>query len=307
MRVLVTGGAGFIGSHLVDALTDEGYEVYVADNLATGNVNNIKSTISGFYKSIAEAVMNITNVSLIVHLGMPSSSPMYKEDPFLVHKVVRDGTILLEKARREGSKFILISTSSLYNGNDIPYHEGMYVMPTDYYTEARYYLERLTKLYAKLHKVESVILRLFSVYGEREEYKGRYANVITQFMWDFIKGFSPVIYGDGEQTRDFIYVRDVVDAIVKAIDYSDYYKHPWEIFNVGRGVNHSFNEVIAVLQRIFNVDIKPIYVENPIENYVYHTLAYTAKARKKLKFSAKVGLIEGIKRIRKYYMDIENI
>ena len=305
MRVLVTGGLGFIGSHLVERLVDEGNSVYVVDNLHTGTTSNIplehRKKLEKWVHYIELGIRRFQDVDLIIHLGMPSSSPMYKENPLLVAEVIKEGIMLLRKAVCDKSKFILISSSSVYNGNNIPFKEGMRIIPTDYYTEARYYLERLTKLYSKLHGLEAVILRLFSVYGEKEECKGKYANIVTQFMWDFINDRHPVIYGDGNQTRDFIYVGDVVDAIIKAIDYSDWGITPCEIFNVGTGVNYSFNEVISILQTIFNKYIKPKYIENPISNYVYHTLADTAKARCKLKFRAKTSLSEGIRKIKPYY------
>ena len=301
MRAFVTGGAGFIGSHLVDRLSSEGYDVYIADNLSTGNFSNLREKPKGVYTSIPEAVNSIPAPDIVVHMGMPSSSPMYKKNPSLVGKVLEEGVLLLEKAKEWGSRFILISTSSLYNGNSIPYREDMSIKVTDFYTEARYSLERLTQLYSKLYGLEAVALRLFSVYGEREEAKGKYANIVSQFMWCFIKDERPIIFGDGTQTRDFIYVGDVVEAILKAIEFEDFENEPYDVFNVSYGVNYTFNDVVDFLQETFDKGMTPVYVENPIKNYVYHTLADTTKARKKLKFKAKTDLKKGIKRIKPYY------
>jgi UDP-glucose 4-epimerase len=293
MKFIVTGGAGFIGSHLAEELIKKGNDVTIIDDLSLGVENNIpKEAI--FIKGPSSKVSEISErIDGIFHLGMPSSSPMYKEDPYLIGRTINETITIFEYARKNQCKIVYASTSSIYNGNSIPYKEDMPIHVTDYYTECRYAIERLAKLYYDLYNVKSIGLRLFSVYGPREEHKGKYANIISQFLWSIMKNERPVIYGDGNQTRDFIYVSDVVNAFILAmfsnIDY--------DVFNVGTGKDYSFNEVINLLNKYLGKNIKPIYKPNPIKNYVYHTLADTTKAEKILRFKAKISLEEGIKNI----------
>jgi UDP-glucose 4-epimerase len=169
----------------------------------------------------------------------------------------------------------------------------MPIFVTDYYTECRYSIERLAKLYNTLYGVKSIGLRFFSVYGPREKYKGKYANIITQFLWAMLKDEQPVIFGDGNQTRDFIYVGDIVKALMFAMEKDFEY----EIFNVGTGVAYSFNQIINSLNELIGKNIRPIYKPNPIKNYVKDTLADTAKAEKMLGFKAKTTLKDGIARL----------
>lgn len=294
MGVIVTGGAGFIGSNLVERLVEEGYEVTVFDNLSTGNLKNLEGLDVNFFNEPYEKIpLLVRDVDLIFHLGIPSSSPMYKRDPYLVGKAINDAIAILEYAKKHNCKIVYASTSSLYNGNPTPYREDMPIYVTDYYTECRYAIERLSKLYNLLFDVKSVGLRLFSVYGPKEKYKGQYANIVSQFLWSIQCDEPPVIFGDGTQTRDFIYVKDVVEAFMLAAE-KDF---DCEIFNVGTGVAHSFNEVVDLINRSLGKNVKPIYRPNPIKNYVYHTLADTTKAEKVLGFKAKVTLEEGIKRL----------
>jgi UDP-glucose 4-epimerase len=293
MKFIVTGGAGFIGSHLAEELIKRGFDVIVIDDLSLGVENNIPKE-AVFIKGSSSKVQEVSgSIDGIFHLGMPSSSPMYKEDPYLVGKTINEVITIFEYARKNQCKIVYASTSSIYNGNSLPYKEDMPVYVTDYYTECRYAIERLAKLYYDLYNVKSIGLRLFSVYGPREEHKGKYANIISQFLWAMLKDHSPIIYGDGSQTRDFIYVSDVVNAFILAM----FSNINCDIFNVGTGKNYSFNEVINLLDKYLGKNIKPIYKPNPIKNYVYHTLADTTKAEKILGFKAKVSLEEGIKNI----------
>jgi len=298
MKFIVTGGAGFIGSHLAEELIKKGNKVIVIDDLSLGIENNIpKEAI--FIKGSSSKVSEISErIDGIFHLGMPSSSPMYKEDPYLVGKTINEAIAIFEYAKKNQCKIVYASTSSIYNGNSIPYKEDMPIHVTDYYTECRYAIERLAKLYYDLYNVRSVGLRLFSVYGPREEHKGKYANIISQFLWSMMKNERPVIYGDGNQTRDFIYVSDVVNAFILAM-FSDI---DFDIFNVGTGKNYSFNEVINLLNKYLGKNIKPIYKQNPMKNYVYHTLADTTKAEKILGFKAKISLEEGIRNIIMWFL-----
>ena len=293
MKFLVTGGAGFIGSNLVERLV-ENNRVVVVDNLHTGSLENLKEfEIEFINKSCGEITLeDIGEIDGIFHIGIYSSSPMYKEDRSLVGKAINDFLNILELARRENCKIVFASSSSIYNGNPVPWREDMDIKVTDFYTEARYAMERLADLYHQLHGVEWIGLRFFSVYGPRERYKGKYANLVSQFLWAMKKNETPVIYGDGEQRRDFIYVKDVVNACVLAMNSDKI-----GIFNVGTGKDYSLNELIDILNNALGKDIEPKYVENPIKNYVQNTKADTEKAKKELGFEYKYSLKEGIEKL----------
>ena len=291
MKIIVTGGCGFIGSNLVERLVKDGYSVVVFDNLHTGNLENIKGLdVEFFNESYSKLTDLVPEADVVFHLGIPSSSPMYKENPRLVGEAINDAIEIFEYAKKTGCKVVYASSSSIYNGNKIPYREDMPIYVTDFYTECRYAIERLAKLYNILYGVKSVGLRFFSIYGPKERYKGRYANIVSQFLWAMQKDEPPIIFGDGTQTRDFTHVYDVVDALILAWKKN----FECEIFNVGTGVAHSFNEVVELINKILGKNIKPVYKPNPIKNYVYHTLADTTKAEKMLGFKAKISLEEGL-------------
>jgi UDP-glucose 4-epimerase len=298
MRFVVTGGAGFIGSNLVERLIKEGNEVIVIDNLHTGSLYNLKDLNIKFIKGDAGEIDKIIDpIDGIFHLGIPSSSPMYKKKREFICKAIEDWIKILEFATKNKVRIVLASTSSIYNGNPVPWKEDMQIIPTDFYTEVRYSMERIAKVYNDLYGTRVVALRLFSVYGEKEEFKGEYANLVTQFILAALKGETIKVFGDGTQTRDFIYVQDVVEAFIRAMNSNI----DFDIFNVGRGKSYSLNEVIAMVSRILDVEVRVKYVENPIKNYVWHTLADTTKAEERLGFKAKVDLEEGIRKIIPYY------
>lgn len=294
MNFLVTGGCGFIGSSLAERLVKEGYSVTVFDNLHTGNIKNIEGLNVAFFNKPYNQISKFApNIDAIFHIGIPSSTPMYKRNPWLVGEAVNDAITIFEYAKEKKCKVVYASSSSIYNGNKVPYNEDMPVFVTDFYTEGRYSIERLAKLYNILYGVKSVGLRFFSVYGPKERFKGEYANVISQFLWSMLKDEPPIILGDGTQTRDFIHIDDVVDALILAMD-KDF---GCEIFNVGTGVAHNFNQIVEILNKVLGKNIKPIYKPNPISNYVFHTLADTTKAEKILGFKAKITLEEGIRKL----------
>ena len=291
MKIIVTGGCGFIGSNLVERLVKDGYSVVVFDNLHTGNLENIKGLdVEFFNEPYSKLTDLVPKADVVFHLGIPSSSPMYKENPRLVGEAINDAIEIFEYAKKTGCKVVYASSSSIYNGNKIPYREDMPIYVTDFYTECRYAIERLAKLYNILYGVKSVGLRFFSIYGPKERYKGKYANIVSQFLWAMQRDEPPIIFGDGTQTRDFTHVYDAVDALILA------WKKDFEceIFNVGTGVAYSFNEVVELINKILGKNIKPIYKPNPIKNYVYHTLADTTKAERMLGFKAKISLEEGL-------------
>jgi len=301
MRFVVTGGAGFIGSHLVERLIKDGHEVIVIDNLHTGSLHNLKGLNVKFVKASAGEISKVIDkIDGIFHLGIPSSSPMYKRNRELVFKAIEDWIKILEFATENRVKIVLASTSSIYNGNPIPWKEDMQIIPKDFYSEVRYAMERIAKVYNDFYGTKVISLRLFSVYGEREEFKGEYANLVTQFLMAALKGEVIRVYGNGSQTRDFIYVQDVVDAFIKAMNSNI----DFDVFNVGKGENYSLNELISMISKNLNIEVKVRYVENPVKNYVWHTLADTKKAEEKLGFKARVSLEEGIRKIIPYYKKV---
>jgi UDP-glucose 4-epimerase len=290
MKALVTGGAGFIGSNLVEAIVDE-FDVTVLDNFQLGSMENL-ATVNEDIRVIKGSCNDCLSFDLkpdiIFHLGIPSSSQMYLKNPLLMGEAVNGMVAIMELARISNSKKVVYaSSSSLYNGNPTPHREDANINVTDYYTEARLAIERIGELYYRLHGVDYAALRLFSVYGPHEEAKKGYGNIISQFLWALRAEKTPVIYGDGTQTRDFIYVKDVVDAMILAS------KKGTGIFNVGTGRSHSFNQVTELLNEKLGTERKPEYRENPIKNYVMHTLA-DATRMNALGFEAKNSLEMGI-------------
>jgi UDP-glucose 4-epimerase len=291
VKAVVTGGCGFIGSTLVENLEKGGHSITVFDDLSLGTTRNIAGLkVENHILSCAHIKSFVSDCDGIFHLGIPSSSPMYKEKPELVGETITNAIKIFEYAKHAGSKVVYASTSSVYNGNQTPYREDMSIYARDYYSECRYAIERLAKVYNLLHGVKSVGLRFFSVYGPKENHKGRYANIVSQFLWRMRRDERPVIYGDGKQTRDFIHVSDVVEALMCAMQK----KIDLGVFNVGTGVAHSFNDVVTLLNDALGKGIKPVYQPNPIKNYVQHTLADPSLAEKALGFKAKTALSKGI-------------
>jgi UDP-glucose 4-epimerase len=311
MTTLVTGGAGFIGSNLVGDLLASGKDVIVLDNMTTGSRSNLANlqnpqnpqnprNMTGKLNIIQASCNDLPGLDLnpeeIYHLGIPSSSPMYKKDPMLVGTAINESIAVFELARKCHARVVYASSSSLYNGISPPHKEDMQILVTDYYTEARLAIERIAELYKRLFDVGSVGMRFFSVYGPKEDAKKKYANMVSQFLWDMRAGRVPVIYGDGSQTRDFTYVKDVVRALVLAMGSGHY-----GILNVGTGVAYSFNDVIELLNDRLGLNIGPKYIENPIKNYVGHTLADTSRAKDVLGFEARFSLEKGLNDLLEYY------
>lgn len=284
-KYIVTGGCGFIGSNLVKRLVKEGNEVVVIDNLSTGKRDNL----GGDFR-ILESIENVRELNEdfdgIFHLGMPSSTPLYRDDRSIIGETIAETITLLEFAREKGLKIVFASSSSVYNKQKPPFREDMDIVPTDFYTETRLFIERLCKVYHEFYGVKCIALRLFSVYGENEKSKGRYANLVSQIEWKRDSNETFDLYNEGKATRDFIHVSDVVEAFIKAMDSNIEY----DIFNVGTGKSYQMNEIVKEtgLQ-----DVK--YVENPIKNYVDETQADTSKAERAIGFRARVDVMEYIR------------
>jgi UDP-glucose 4-epimerase len=295
-EIIVSGGAGFIGSNLVERLAQDN-KVHVIDNLHTGSMDNLKDAQkTGNVDFIKDDVKNIArhgiDTDLIFHIGIYSSSPMYKKNPNLVNEVVEGMINVLEYAKKHNTTVVFASTSSIYSGIKTPHREDVVPFVTDYYTEARIAAERLSELYASLHGVNVAAMRFFSVYGRHEEAKKGYANLVSQFLWAMKKGEQPVIYGDGTQRRDFVFADDVVDALMAASGVKGFDK-----FNVGTGKNYSLKETVEKINHALGTSIESKYVNMPMKNYVMETLADTSKSERVLGFKAKIGLDNGISKL----------
>lgn len=299
-RILVTGGAGFIGSNITERLVKDGHEVVVLDDCFLGCVANISNVINKI-EFVSDSVLNRELVSqlmkgtdYVIHEAAHSSAPMFKDDPTKGIEVNVIGfTNVMEEARKAGVKRVVYaSTSSLYSKIRPPHREDAVISPGSWYEFSMFSREEISRLYLKLYGFDSVGLRYFSVYGPHEEGKGRFANLISQFLWAIKNGERPVVYGDGKQTRDFTHVSDVVEANVLAMTADGV---AGEVFNVGTGGTTSINDMIGMLKRAMGSDVETEYVDNPIKNYVQETLADTTKAKKMLGFEAKVKLEEGIR------------
>lgn len=302
MKYLVTGGAGFIGSNLTERLIGEGHKVIIVDNLSTGSLKNLKAVknkIKFIKSSVAKILKNkaIGNLDGIYHYGIPSSTSLYRENPYFVGEAINEFITILELAKREKCKIVYASSSSVYNGNPTPFVETMPVMVKDLYTEARYAMERLAKLYYDWYKVNVIGIRFFSVYGPREEAKKNYANLATQFLWAAQKGQKPIIYGDGNQTRDFTFVKDIIEGCALAMNS----KVENDVFNIGAGFQYTINDMVKMLEKALGRKIECQYAPNPLQGYVYETWADTAKAQKVLGFKPQYPFEKGLKEIIEYY------
>jgi UDP-glucose 4-epimerase len=271
MRFLITGDCGFIGSNLAKSLVRDGHTVFGYDN----NSNSFENKRVAGVEKCPILGSFLKNLDGIFHLGMASSSPMYKDNPHVIEDSIRTTLDVLELAKDNSCPVVFASSSSLYNGNPPPYNEKMEIGVTDYYTETRLFIERLFALHSKLYGTESAGLRFFSVFGPGDQYKGKYANNITQFALSYLKNEVPIIYGNGSQTRDFIHVDFVVKCMKRSFDILNSDADSF-IMNVGSGKSYTFNEINKTLHNIINPGTNAKFIENPIRNYVQKTEADTA-------------------------------
>lgn len=298
-KILVTGGAGFIGSNFCN-ISKSKYEVVALDNLFLGDERNLDHDVR-FIKGDAckmEDLEKIDRADYVVHLAGTSSAPMFMGDDFVwaYTNAIQSFCTVLEWARKNKVKKVLYaSTSSLYGNNPLPLVETQIVTPINHYAVSKRTYEDIARCYNKVYPQMDIIgFRFMSVYGPNEEAKGKYANLISQFCWDIARGLSPVIFGDGTQTRDFTNVRDVVAGLTLAIETDK--KFGAEIFNIGTGRATTVNEIVDALNKAFGKTIKPTHIENPVkEDYVLGQYADISKISKVLGYSPQVALEDGIK------------
>jgi UDP-glucose 4-epimerase len=301
-KFLITGGAGFIGSHLAAKLAQRGHSVAVADNLSTGRLDNLNVNVDFHQIDSDETGLLKEKYDWIFHLGIPSTTRLYRDNPFLTADALNGMISVLEVAKETGAKVVYASSSSVYNGQSLALCEGVPLYVKDFYTEARIAIERMAELYYDFYKVKSIGLRFFSVYGDNEDSKGDFANLVSQFIWAVRDGKKPVIYGDGEQTRDFVFVDDICEGLILAME-SDIEN---DIFNLGTGRECSLNELVKKIGFHFGKNVEAEYVKNPLKNYVQNTCADTRKTRMELSWNPQTDLDEGIKKIIKQWQHKKN-
>jgi len=290
VNILITGGTGFIGLNLAKALQEQGHNVLTFDikpsNFSNHIIGNVLDT-----KAIKEAVKGS---EYVFHMAAVTAPPEFEDPNGISYQVNVMGTYnVLTASLSEGVKrVILASSSSVYgNINGIMKEDSLPESYTNLYPTSKLINEITAKTFLN-YGLETICLRYFNTYGIEKD-KGKYSSVVWKFIDDMMNGRQPVIYGDGTQSRDFIYVDDVVRATILAM----YRGVPGEAYNVGTGISTSFNEVFRTVKELTGYRGEPRYVPNPYKSYQKFTRADTAKAKNELGFEAKYSIREGVKKI----------
>ncbi len=306
-KALVTGGAGFIGSHLVDGLLSEGCEVAVLDDLSTGllsNLGHIKDHITFYQGDIRDQeilVKAARDCDIIFHHAAVVSVPRTVDNPVDSAMVNEMGTLfVLEAARKNNVKRVVLAGSSAVYGDDpvLPKHENMNPKPQSPYAVQKLSGELYARLYLDLYGLETVSLRYFNVYGPRQDPSSPYSGVISIFMTKASSKEPPVIYGDGNQYRDFIFVKDVVRFNLLAADAD---KASGKIFNVGTGRFIRINKLWEIISELADINIEPEY-EQSRPGDILESVADIDCAGKTLGFEPDYSFEKGLKETFEWYM-----
>ncbi|MGQ9781857.1 MAG: SDR family NAD(P)-dependent oxidoreductase [Nitrososphaeria archaeon] len=295
-QILVTGGAGFIGSHLTEKLAERGYRITVLDNMMTGKVQNLSKVldriklVKGDIRDNAVIEEAVKDVEVIVHLAALVSVQESMEKPLLYHEVNSLGTmnLLMHAAKAGARKFIFISSCAVYGDPKmVPISEEHPTKPLSPYAQDKLEAEEHCRAYSRMGKVNATILRLFNVYGPRQNVN-QYSSVITQFSDRLSKNMRPLIYG-GSQTRDFIYVDDVTEYIMRAIE-----DDVQDTFNIGTGKNMSIDNLARLMAKIAGKPhLTPLYM--PLKpGDIRDSVADISKAVRMLKYVPKTSIEEGL-------------
>ena len=297
---LVTGGAGFIGSHLAEELIRRGQRVRVIDSLITGKRRNLDhlpgvELLEGDLADPDVAVRAIDGVDYVLHQAAIPSVPRSVKDPVTSNRANIDASLnVLVAARDAGVKRLVYAGSSSAYGNTptLPKHEEMPTNPLSPYALQKLVAEQYCQLFTRLYGLETVTIRYFNVFGPRQDPGSPYSGVISLFSTALLEGRQPVIYGDGEQTRDFTYVANVVDGVLRACTAPE---ASGEVINVATGGRISLNELLTTMNRIVGTNIEAVYKPSR-EGDVRDSQADISKAKRLLGFAPSVGLEEGLRR-----------
>jgi nucleoside-diphosphate-sugar epimerase len=296
---LVTGGAGFIGSHLSEELRRRGHRVRVADNLITGHTRNLEHIrdiefIQGDLADLSVAQRAVAGIDYVLHQAAIPSVPRSVKDPITSNRANIEATLnVLVAARDAGVKRLVFAGSSSEYGDTptLPKREDMPSSPLSPYALQKVMGTQYCQMFTRLYGFETVVIRYFNVFGPRQDPSSPYSGVISVFSTALIEGRRPTIYGDGEQTRDFTYVANVVDGVLRACEAP---AAAGEAINVACGTRISLNELLRVMNAIVGTSLQPIYKEGRAGD-VKDSQADISKARALLGYTPSVTLEAGLR------------
>jgi len=300
-RFLVTGGAGFIGSHLVRALLEDGHEVVVLDDLSTGHRRNLDiaegriSFVEGDIRDLSTVQRAVDGSEVVFHQAALPSVPRSVRDPAATNAVNVTGTLNALIAARDAGvrRLIYASSSSVYGGAPtLPKHESMKPEPRSPYAVSKLAAENYCTAFFRTYGLETVALRYFNVFGPRQDPHSQYSAVIPRFIATYLSGAPPTIYGDGGQTRDFTYVDNVVDANLRAAEAPG---AAGKVFNVACGSQISINELARMLGEMLGTSVQPVHVPAR-DGDVRDSLASVESAEVTLGYRPLVEFEEGLRR-----------
>ena len=305
--VLVTGGAGFIGSHIVGKLIDDGFRVRVLDNLDSGKVDNLAGVMNeiNFVKGNirdAETVRDVMKgADFVFHEAAQVSIPRSVKDPMETNEINIRGTLnILEAARRGDVKKVVFASSSAVYGNvsekDLPLKEDRMLSPPSPYAVTKLVGEHYCRIFSELYGLETICLRYLNVYGPGQNPDSAYAAVIPRFIRSIVRGERPVVFGDGLQSRDFVFVKDVVQANILAMKS----KVRHGVFNVGTGESVNLLQLIEMISKISGKDIKPIFTD-PRPGDIKHSLSDISKIKQELGYGPEYNLEDGLKKTMEWF------
>lgn len=305
MAYLVTGGAGFIGSHITEELIKRWDDVVILDNMYSGRQVNLAANPKAVFvegsimdTDVLDSICTEYNIEGIFHLAAIASVQKSIENPVLVHDVNVTGTLnVLEAARKHGVRKVVLSASAAAYGDNpvFPKREDMLPEPLSPYAVSKIASEMYCKTYAELYDIQTVSLRYFNVFGPRQDPNGEYAAVIPKFTEKICEGESPTVFGDGEQTRDFVFVKDVARANILAMD-SDV----CGLFNIGTGVQTSLNDLAKMIMDAAGISVSMKY-EAAREGDVRYSVADISKAERELGYKPEWDLGEGVRETVEYF------
>lgn len=307
-RLLVTGGAGFIGSHITESLVRKKYFVRVLDNLSTGRRKNLRGVVNkidfikGDIRSKQICLRVTKNIDCILHQAALRSVPGSFNNPDNYNQVNIQGTLNLLKAavRQKVKVFVFASSSSVYGETKtFPEKETFIPRPMSPYSLSKLAGEYYCRVFSYRYGLRCVSLRYFNVFGPRQSLDNEYAVVIPRFISSMLNNERPPIYGTGKQSRDFIYVSDVVRANILALQKANLKDG---VFNIASGKDCSILKLVSILNKLMHKDIKPLFL-NPRPGDAYRTLADLSRSRDILGFKPEINFSEGLRLTLEYFKE----